>query len=112
MVGDISTRIGVEVGQRFDKQCSGCHAVHIVITVDGDGLMFLNGSLDAVNCFTHSCHLKWICVEVRFGVEICARLGIGGVAAVEKNLPKDGGNFESAESASGEMRGGMFQCLA
>ena len=52
--------------------------------------MVLNGGLNPVHCGAHAVHLKRIGVEIWLGVEVGARVGVGGVAAVEEDLSQNG----------------------
>ena len=60
--------LAAEFFKRSGQHRNAGDPVDIIIAVNGDGFMILDRKLNARDCLAHAGHLKWIGVEVRFGV--------------------------------------------
>src|SRR5574341_2012726 len=88
-VGYVTAHVRAEALQGLHEQGGGRHAVHIVISVDGDRFVTSQREADAIRRRVHVLDLEGVGVEVRPCVEEGTRFGVGGVAAVEKKLPQN-----------------------
>src|SRR5690606_14375703 len=89
-VGDIISYIGVDRFQEIIHQGYGCGSVHIVIAINQNIFIVLNGFPDYVDGFVHILHQKGVVEVFQFGSEKI----LGRVIGFNSSLRQDYGQWE------------------